>query len=214
MRLLPRIYPITDTKLSGLSHLEQAEQLIEAGAKIIQIRDKSAASRILFEQVERIVSLAAPKGVQVIVNDRADIALMSGAAGVHLGQDDLPPQKAREFLGSEALIGFSTHSVEQAQRAACLPVDYIAIGPVFPTSTKADPDPVIGLKGVADVRAGIGKMPLVAIGGINIGNFRNVLSAGADSVAVIWGILSTGEPIKDSFERFMGSEHDLDHPTV
>jgi thiamine-phosphate pyrophosphorylase len=203
MRKFPKIYPITDTAISGLSHLEQAKQMIEGGARIIQIRDKTGASNDLFEEVRNVVGLASVSGVKVIVNDRADIALAAGASGVHLGRDDLPPEKAREFLGPDAVIGISTHTVDQALNALRMPVDYIAIGPVFPTSTKEDPDPVVGLAGVAAIREAIGEMPLVAIGGITFENFRDVLSAGADSVALIGGILSCEEPIKQSIAKFL-----------
>src|SRR5918911_2140458 len=126
----------------------------------------------------------------LLVNDRADIALAIGADGVHLGQDDIPPRAARSLLGDKAIIGFSTHSVEQAARAARLPVDYVAIGPVFATSSKENPDPTVGLEGVARARESVGQIRLVAIGGINEENARAVLDAGADPVAVISALLT------------------------
>jgi thiamine-phosphate pyrophosphorylase len=132
-----------------------------------------------------------------MINDRVDIALALQADGVHLGQDDLSPSVARSLLGEGAVIGFSTHNVEQAQAAANMPVDYIAIGPIFATATKADPDPVLGLDGVRRVRDVIGGIPLVAIGGITVQNAANVISAGADAVAVISALLKDPTQIRE-----------------
>jgi thiamine-phosphate pyrophosphorylase len=135
-------------------------------------------------------------GVRLIINDRADIALALGADGVHLGQDDLPPAAARELLGERAVIGCSTHNEEQAREAIELPVDYIAIGPVFQTSSKENPDPVVGLEGLRRVRRIVGQIPLVAIGGVSAENAREVLTAGADSLAVISLLLGEPEQIE------------------
>jgi len=186
---LPKVYPITDVRLSGLSHLEQVTRLIDGGATLIQLRDKHAPSREFYAQVAECIAYVRSRSVRIIINDRADIALMTDANGVHLGQEDLPPPAAREVLGRGKIIGYSTHSVEQAIAAASLGVDYIAIGPVFETRTKADPDPVIGLEGLSRVRAAIGSLPLVAIGGIDVSNIADVLRAGADSAAVISSVL-------------------------
>ena len=186
---LPTIYPITDVGLPGLSHSEQVRRLIEGGATLIQLREKEAPARAFYDAARTAVDVAAQRDVRIIINDRVDIALALGT-GVHLGQDDLPPREARRILGHDAIIGYSTHSVDQAIEAAGLPVDYIAIGPVFSTTTKPDTDPVIGLDGVRAVRAAIGDMPLVAIGGINESNLASVLGAGADSAAVISAVLS------------------------
>ena len=198
-RRFPPIYPITDTVLSGLSHLEQVKLLIEAGAEIIQLRDKNAASDDFFTAAVDAVAYAAEHGVKILINDRADIALAAGAAGVHVGQDDLPPAAVRQFLGADALIGFSTHTLEQAAEAARLPVDYIAFGPIFPTGTKADTDPVVGLALLGEVRAIVGDIPLVAIGGINRGNARSVFEAGADSLAIISDLTAEPVAITDRF---------------
>lgn len=192
-RRFPPIYPITDTVLSGLSHLEQVKLLIEAGAEIVQLREKNAASDDFFAAAVDAVIHAAEHGVKILINDRADIALAAGAAGVHVGQDDLPPAAVRQFLGKDALIGFSTHTLEQAADSARLPVDYIAFGPIFPTGTKADTDPVVGLALLGEVRSIVGDIPLVAIGGINRGNARSVFEAGADSLAIISDL--TAEPV-------------------
>ena len=130
-------------------------------------------------------------GVQLIINDRVDIALAAGASGVHLGQEDLSPEAARGLLGPQAIIGYSTHNVDQAISATKLPIDYVAIGPIFGTTTKSDTAPVLGLEGLRAVREAIGEFPLVAIGGITLSNARAVIDAGADSVAVISALLST-----------------------
>jgi len=199
---LPKVYPITDVRLSGLSHLEQVTRLIDGGATLMQLRDKHAPSREFYEQTAECIAHARSRGVRIIINDRADIALMTDANGVHLGQEDLPPRAAREVLGRGKIIGYSTHSVEQAIAAASLGVDYIAIGPVFETRTKADPDPVIGLEGLSRVRAAIGSLPLVAIGGIDVSNIADILQAGADSAAVISGVLRGGK-IVDEMRRLL-----------
>ncbi|MFN6964407.1 MAG: thiamine phosphate synthase [Pyrinomonadaceae bacterium] len=198
---LPRIYPITDRRLSGLSHVEQARQLIGAGARLIQLRDKHSTPAEFLAECRSVAALARESGTTVIVNDRADIALMAGAAGLHIGQDDLPPAAARELLGPGAVIGCSTHNVEQAIAAAAMPVDYIAIGPIFATATKEDPDPVVGLEGLARVRASIGpEIALVAIGGIDRTNVAEVIAAGADSAAVIGRLYSGAGSIADNYK--------------
>ncbi|QQS39948.1 MAG: thiamine phosphate synthase [Acidobacteriota bacterium] len=199
----PAVYPITDPKISGLSHFEQYQQLAKGGAKLIQLRDKTAASDEFFRSVVEVCRAANEQGILVIVNDRVDIAIAAGAPGVHLGQDDLPPEQARRLLGEAAVIGYSTHSEEQAKAAASLPVDYIAIGPVFGTSTKENPDQAVGLEGVSAAKEAVGTIPLVAIGGIDEGNFRSVLEAGADSVAVISGILKDPSGIESAMRRFL-----------
>ena len=157
---------------------------------MIQLRDKNAAAGEFYAQAIEAVEYAHTLGAKIIINDRVDIALATGADGVHLGQDDLPPAEARKILGPDAIIGYSTHSVDQAEAALRLPVDYLAIGPIFTTSTKANPDPVVGLEGLRDVRTAIGDFPLVAIGGIDRMNAASVLESGADSVAMISDLLS------------------------
>ena len=155
------------------------------GATFIQLREKHSSPREFYGEAGEALRVARELGVRLIVNDRADIALAVGADGVHLGQDDLPPAAARELLGERAVIGFSTHNAEQAREAARLPVNYIAIGPIFETSSKENPDPVVGLEGLRRVRQVVGQIPLVAIGGVRPENLPEVLRAGADSVAVI-----------------------------
>ncbi len=191
--LLPLVYPITDTEISGLSHADQVAILGEAGATFVQLREKNRQAFDFYNEAKSALSIAGEKGVTLIINDRVDIALALGASGVHLGQDDLPPEAARNLLGDKAIIGYSTHNVDQAIAAANLPVDYIAIGPIFETGTKANPDPVVGLDGLRAVRNAIGDMQLVAIGGITAANAPAVIEAGANSVALISALLS-GDP--------------------
>src|SRR3954468_23083273 len=128
---LPKLYPITDRRLSGLTHAEQVARLCEGGARLVQLREKLLPAREFHAEVLEALRVARLFGAKLIVNDRADVALVAGADGVHLGQDDMPPKAARLVLGVVKIVGFSTHSVEQAIAATRLPVEYIAIGPVF-----------------------------------------------------------------------------------
>jgi thiamine-phosphate pyrophosphorylase len=189
---LPKFYPITDARISGMSHAEQVERLAEGGATFIQLREKNASPRDFYAAALEAVQAARRLGVRIIINDRVDIAMAVGADGVHLGQDDLPPEKARALLGKDRIIGFSTHDLKQALAASFAPVDYIALGPVFQTSTKEKPDPVVGLVGIGEVKQSISK-PLVAIGGITFERARSVIEAGADSLAVISDLYSTDD---------------------
>ena len=190
--MFPTVYPITDVEIAGVSHAEQIVLLGDGGATFVQLREKKLPPVDFYQQAKIALAVAAERGVTVIINDRVDIALALQARGVHLGQDDLPPDAARKLLGNDAIIGCSTHNVSQAIAAAALPVDYVAIGPIFETGTKANPDPVVGLDGLRAVRKAIGNMPLVAIGGITEANARAVIDAGADSVALISALLSGG----------------------
>lgn len=192
---LPGLYPITDRRLSGLSHAAQVARLCEGGARLVQLREKHLSPREFYAEALEALTVARSFGAKLVINDRADVALAVGAYGLHLGQEDLPPEAARRLLGERAVIGFSTHNVEQAVAAARLHLDYVAVGPVFDTSSKERPDPSIGLEGVKRVREATGKLPLVAIGGITRESARAVLQAGADSVAVIGALLDTsGDP--------------------
>ncbi|HEX8176707.1 MAG TPA: thiamine phosphate synthase [Pyrinomonadaceae bacterium] len=187
---LPRLYPVTDARLTGLSHAEQVLRLSAGGARMIQLREKHLEARAFFREAEAALRVARERGLRLIINDRVDIALALGADGVHLGQDDLPPEAARRILGERAVIGFSTHNVEQARLAASLPIDYLAIGPIFSTSSKDNPDPTVGLDGLGRVRRAVPSLPLVAIGGITPENGQETLAAGAESLAVIGALLS------------------------
>lgn len=194
--ILPRLYPITDARLSGLSHAEQVERFSCGGARVIQLREKQKDAREFFQEAEAALRTAREQGVQLIINDRVDIALALGADGVHLGQNDLPPEAARHLLGERAVIGFSTHNVEQALAASRLPIDYLAIGPIFPTLSKENPDAVVGLDGLRRVRAALPSLPLVAIGGITPVTAPETLAAGADSLAVIGALLTDATQIQ------------------
>jgi thiamine-phosphate pyrophosphorylase len=191
----PRLYPVTDRRLSGLSHAEQVERLCEGGARLIQLREKLLSPKEFYREAEAALGAARRWGARLLINDRADVALALGTDGVHLGQDDLPPEAARALLGEAAIIGFSTHSVAQAAEAARMPVNYVAIGPIFQTSSKENPDPVVGLEGLRRVRESLGEtMPLVAIGGVTRERARALVGAGADSVAVIGALLAVESP--------------------
>lgn len=180
-----RVYPITDTRISGWSHARQVELLCGAGARLIQLRDKRLSPAEFYRAAVAAVAIARACGAKIIINDRIDIAIAVKADGVHLGQDDLPPVAARRVLGPNLIIGYSTHTTDQAEEAAQLPVDYIAIGPVFTTGTKEAAESVVGVSTVAATRKIVGSIPLVAIGGVTSSNFQSVVSAGADGAAVI-----------------------------
>jgi thiamine-phosphate pyrophosphorylase len=183
---LPAFYPILDTGIiegHGLSTSAAAEAIIEAGALILQFRHKEFFSRRIFEEAQQIAQLCRAAGALFVVNDRADFALLLGAA-LHLGQDDLDPADARKLLPSPAVIGFSTHNRDQLRAADLQPVDYLAIGPIFATGSKKKPDPVVGAAELSALR-GLTQKPLVAIGGITRENGPSTLASGADSLAVI-----------------------------
>ena len=184
--ILPRFYPILDTEIAlrrEIDPVDAAEQILGQGARIIQFRHKGFLSREALACLEKIAELAQAAGAMLVVNDRADLAKLFGAA-LHLGQDDLPPSVARRVIGADATVGFSTHNEAQLRAACTEPVDYIALGPIFGTVTKDNPDPTVGLDELRRLRP-ISNRPLVAIGGIRRANARQVLEAGADSVAVI-----------------------------
>ena len=206
---LPRIYTLTDVPLSGFSHAEQVKLLSLGGATLIQLREKRMPAREFYEQAKAAVVFASSCGVQLIVNDRVDVALAVGAAGVHLGQDDMPPDAARKLLGSEGVIGYSTHNIEQAIAATKLPIDYLAIGPIFATTPKSDTAPVLGLEGLRTVREATAEFPLVAIGGITHENARTVIQAGADCVAVISAVLSDSGRIPDATRSLLQDLQDF-----
>lgn len=190
-----RIYPLTDVRVSGLSHAEQVIRLSDGGASVIQLREKHMPPREFYKQAREALAVARKRGIRIVINDRVDMALALGADGVHLGQRDLPPEAARGLLGDKAIIGFSTHNVEQALRAARLPIDYLAIGPIFATSSKNNVDPVVGLEGLRKVRKAIGSLQLVAIGGISHENAASAMEAGADAVALISALLIAPQEI-------------------
>lgn len=208
---LEKIYPLTDRSLTGLSHTEQVEALVKGGSLFLQLREKELASGPFLEDAVRAVRSAHAADVTVLINDRADIALMAGADGVHLGQDDLPSAAARKILGTSAIIGLSTHNLEQVERALNEPIDYVAFGPIFSTATKKDIDPVTGLEMLREARRLASGVPLIAIGGINAGNLSSVLECGADSAAMISEVLIPAEDIASNIERLLVTAEEVPH---
>ena len=180
-----RVYPLTDRHISGLSHEQQVLTLSLSGARLIQLREKELEAREFYGEAAAAISVARQQGVRIIINDRVDVAHALKADGVHLGQEDLPPEAARQILGNESIIGVSTHNLEQVQLAAEMPVDYVALGPIFPTNTKQSPNIPVGLDAVRKARELLGTIPLVAIGGITEANGRQLLDAGCSALAVI-----------------------------
>ena len=185
MMRLPRLYAVADATFGEPVQLAQA--LFDGGAQLVQVRHKNASARMLLEELDAVLRLA-PRNALTIVNDRVDVAALGGAAGVHLGQDDLPPALARRVLSDGQCIGFSTHNIEQAMDADRAPVDYIAVGPVFATTTKENAAPILGLERLREICSRVHK-PVVAIGGITLESAIDVLKCGAASVAVIRDVL-------------------------
>jgi thiamine-phosphate pyrophosphorylase len=198
-----RLYPLTDRRLSGLSHAEQLSHLSNGGATIVQLREKILTPLDFYREAIEALRIARERGVKLIINDRVDIAMALKADGVHLGQDDLPPQAARELLGPDVIIGFSTHNLDQVLVSTKMPIDYIAIGPIFSTSTKESAEPAIGLEGLAQAREAAGQIPLVAIGGITAENSMEVLDAGADAIAVISDIWTASRDFASQTKRLL-----------
>jgi len=189
MIAFPRLYAIADAQFGDPVQIVQS--LLAGGARLIQVRCKNAGAGEFFGCVQRALTMA-PADARIIVNDRVDVALIAGAAGVHLGQTDLSPAAARSILGLDRIVGFSTHNLHQALEADRLSVDYIAVGPIFPTMSKQNPDPPVGLEGLAGISKAVHK-PIVAIGGIKIERAKEVLHAGASCVAVIRDLLESGD---------------------
>lgn len=185
----PFLYAILDTGLLGARSLPAAiHDLAAGGATLFQLRMKSGSDAVRLARAREAVAAAHAAGVPLLVNDRPDIALIAGADGVHVGQRDLPPSGVRRLLGPDALLGVSTHDSQELRAAREAPVDYVAFGPVFATSSKADPDPVVGLEGLRAARSLV-RGPLVAIGGIRRENAAAVVAAGADGVAILSDLL-------------------------
>jgi thiamine-phosphate pyrophosphorylase len=203
--LFPVLYAILDPALSALPAPDLAETLADAGVRLIQLRDKDATARKMCADSRQLIERVAPRGVRVIVNDRPDIAAMVGAGGVHVGQGDLPVEEARKICGNSCWVGVSTHNIEQLRAADLTSADYIAVGPVFPTSTKDNPDPVVGLELLRAARK-LTRKPLVAIGGITIQSAGEVFRAGADSVAVIRDLLAAPDPAERAAEYLAMAE--------
>jgi len=201
---LPPVYPITDKALaSKSSHLSILRELFRGGARLVQIRDKDTPVRQLLADLLRCADFCWKHGILMIVNDRCDLALSAGAAGVHLGQEDLPALSARKLLGPEGIIGYSTHSLAQIRAAYTLPVQYVGFGPVYATSTKKQASPVVGLSRLRQACRGT-HLPVVAIGGIGLKQIPAVLQAGAASAAVISSLMHSGN-IAKTMERMLAA---------
>jgi thiamine-phosphate pyrophosphorylase len=199
--LFPVLYAVLDAtpSLPPDAALSFAEKLASAGVELIQLRAKNLSARRFHELARALVGSLASHPVRVIVNDRADIAAMAGAHGVHLGQEDLPVAEARKICPPPLWVGVSTHNLEQLRAADLTSADYIAVGPVFPTTTKENPDPVVGLDFLRAARK-ITRKPLVAIGGITVPSASDVFHAGADSVAVISDLANAPDPAQRARE--------------
>ena len=214
---VPRLYPIVDAAFFSATEdlVVFAEELVAGGCTLLQYRNKSGNARVVLEQARELrkrsrtePALSLPKGVsaphvpKLIMNDRADLCLIAEFDGVHVGQDDLSPESVRRIIGSDRWLGVSTHNPEQMQEADRTSADYLAIGPVFATSSKDQPDPVVGLEGVRRARQ-LTQKPLVAIGGITRANAASVIEAGADSVAVISDLLRKPRKSAEEFFRVL-----------
>jgi thiamine-phosphate pyrophosphorylase len=201
---IPKLYAILDPSSfrENQTMFRAAEDLAAAGVSLIQYRDKTGNARQMLEHA-RELKLRLGNSVKLIMNDRADLALVGGFDGVHVGQDDLSPEGARKLIGETLWLGVSTHNPDQVREADPTSADYIAVGPVFATGSKANPDPVIGLEGVRRART-LTRKPVVAIGGITRANCRSVIDAGADSVAVISDLLREPGKSAEAFLRLLG----------
>ncbi|HLJ13626.1 MAG TPA: thiamine phosphate synthase [Bryobacteraceae bacterium] len=206
---LPRFYPILDTEWAarrGCAPELVAGALLEAGVKILQFRHKGHFSRGVFDRAEQVAGLCREAGSLFVIDDRADIAMLLDA-GLHLGQDDLMPGEARRLIGPKRLLGFSTHNEAQLRAALDQPADYLALGPIFATGSKQNPDPIVGVEELRRLRS-VTARPLVAIGGISPENAGLVLAAGADSVAVIAGLYpeeATASAIRRRAEEWLAA---------
>lgn len=202
MAAFPRFYPILDTGAAaraGLDLAKSAEALLDAGIGILQLRHKDHFDRKTFETAQEVAAACREAGALFVINDRADMAVLLDAA-LHIGQDDLPAPESRALIGTGRVLGLSTHNEAQLLASNDDPVDYIAIGPLFQTGSKRNPDAVVGVEELARLRPLTGR-PVVAIGGINRENFGSVLQAGADSIAVIGDLFAPGGTLKSLRER-------------
>jgi thiamine-phosphate pyrophosphorylase len=176
---------------------EIAGQLIDVGVRMLQYRAKNASAREMLEAATSLAEIARTRGAESFVNDRPDVAYLAGASGVHVGQDDLSVEQARAVMGHGRWVGVSTHNLQQFEEAAASSADYIAIGPIFETATKMNPDPAVGTELIRRVRP-LTTKSIVAIGGIRLNKAADVIEAGADSVAVISDILGARDPAEQA----------------
>jgi thiamine-phosphate pyrophosphorylase len=208
--LFPALYGILDPDLTSVALTSLAGTLADAGVRLMQLRDKRGSPARIYSQAKELQTLLAPRGVRFIVNDRPDIAAMSDSGGVHVGQEDLPAEEARRICGASRWVGVSTHNLEQLREADLTSVDYIAVGPIFPTGTKENPDPVVGIDFLRAARQ-VTRKPLVAIGGITVESAADVFRAGADSVAIIRDLLAAPDPGERAREYLRVAERSRPH---
>jgi thiamine-phosphate pyrophosphorylase len=197
--ILPRLYAVLDADVAaahGWTLVDLASACLDGGARLLQLRAKNRPSGWLLDTADALVDRARPLQAQVIVNDRADVARMARAAGVHVGQDDLTPADARRVIGPDAMVGLSTHNRSQVDRAMTEPVSYVAVGPVFGTATKQTGYDAVGTPLVEYAASNVHRLPVVAIGGITLARAPDVIARGAASVAVITDLLVTGDPAR------------------
>jgi thiamine-phosphate pyrophosphorylase len=201
---LPRLYPIVDAAFFSSTEelVGAAKQLVDSGCALLQYRNKSGTSRAMLDQALELKGHLG-SALRLIMNDRADLCLAAEFDGVHVGQDDLSPQSVRKIIGPDRWLGVSTHNPEQLRGADSTTADYLAIGPVFATTSKEKPDPAVGLEGVRRARV-LTRKPLVAIGGITRANAASVIEAGADSIAVISDLLRDPRKSAEEFLRILG----------
>jgi thiamine-phosphate pyrophosphorylase len=203
--LIPRLYVILDAGLVHRPVQEIARQLMDAGVRLLQYRAKNVPARETLETARQLAELARQQGTSFFLNDRPDIAYLARADGVHVGQDDLSVEQARAIVGQDRWVGVSTHNREQFEHAVASSADYVAIGPIFATSSKVNPDPVVGTKLLCELRP-LTKKPIVAIGGIRLEHAAEVIEAGADSIAVISDILAAPDPVRRAREFILRVE--------
>ena len=197
--MFPPLYAILDPSRTQIPLTELAVQLADAGVSLMQLRSKQASAARMFDQASELAVALAQREVRFIVNDRPDIAALVKSGGVHVGQDDLPVGDARKLCPSPLWVGVSTHNLAQFEQALATSADYIAVGPIFPTATKENPDPVVGLDLLRAVRP-LTRKPIVAIGGITLAQVGQVYEAGADSVAVIQDLIVAPDPAERARE--------------
>ena len=208
MSALPKLYAIVDRatlNARGIAVREFARELREAGVRLLQYRDKANGPQEILRAAREIDEAFDGAPVIRLMNDRADLAVLAGWEGVHVGQEDLGVEAARRVLGNglcKALVGVSTHNEQQVRAAITSAPDYVAVGPVYRTASKSNPDPVVGLDLLRKARA-MTELPIVAIGGITLANARDVIDAGADAVAVIGGLLVEGRPVREVARDFL-----------
>jgi thiamine-phosphate pyrophosphorylase len=204
--LFPALYAILDASQTAGTDSSLARILADAGVELIQLRDKKAPSRKIYDASKSLAASLASRSLRIIVNDRPDIAAMIDAGGVHVGQEDLSVDAARKICGNSRWVGVSTHNLEQLREADRTSADYIAVGPIFRTGTKENPDPIVGLDLLRAARQ-ITKKALVAIGGITVESAESVFRAGADSVAVVHDLAAASDPAKRAREYLAIAAH-------